>query len=95
MVIHGVPQLRGRPVQAVIGLAHFALRFLSPSVEVVQAVGRGHAALGARGNLGGDRPLTSRSTGHQKRTAFGSLRLRSGAGYHQRYVARRVKEALH
>ena len=26
-------------------------------------------------------PLTSRSTGRQKRTAFGSLRWRSGAGY--------------
>ena len=29
----------------------------------------------------GNRPLTRRSTGRQKRGAFGSLRLRSGAGY--------------
>src|SRR5690606_10678034 len=36
--------------------------------------GRGHAALSARRDLGGDRPLTSRSTGRQKLTAFGSLR---------------------
>jgi hypothetical protein len=43
--------------------------------------GRGHAALGVRRNHGGERPLTRRSTGRQKRGAFGSLRYRSGAGY--------------
>ena len=37
--------------------------------------------MGARLNHGGERPLTKRSTGRQKRTAFGSLRWRSGAGY--------------
>ena len=30
--------------------------------------------MGAKGDPGGDRPLTRRSTGRQKRTAFGSLR---------------------
>jgi hypothetical protein len=43
--------------------------------------GKGHAAVGVRRNHGGERPLTRRSTGRQKRGAFGSLRYRSGAGY--------------
>jgi len=37
--------------------------------------------VGVRRNHGGERPLTRRSTGRQKRGAFGSLRYRSGAGY--------------
>jgi hypothetical protein len=37
--------------------------------------------LGCQYKTTGNRPLTSRSTGRQKRGAFGSLRLRSGAGY--------------
>jgi len=43
--------------------------------------GRWHANFFARLNHGGERPLTRRSTGRQKRGAFGSLRYRSGAGY--------------
>jgi len=37
--------------------------------------------LGCQYKTTGNRPLTRRSTGRQKRGAFGSLRLRSGAGY--------------
>ena len=37
--------------------------------------------LGCQFKTTGNRPLTRRSTGRQKRGAFGSLRLRSGAGY--------------
>ena len=38
-------------------------------------------SIGCQYKIMGNRPLTSRSTGRQKRTAFGSLRWRSGAGY--------------
>ena len=79
--IHGVPRSWGRPSQTVIGAATFAFWFLSPSVELVQAVRERACGLGVRLNHGGERPLTRRSTGRQKRTAFGSLRYRSGAGY--------------
>ena len=72
--IHGVPQLWGRPSQTVIGRVAFAFWFLSPSVELVQAVRERACGLGVRLNHGGERPLTRRSTGRQKRTAFGSLR---------------------
>jgi len=49
--------------------------------ELVQGngVGRRGQCQGA-GNVN-TLPLTSRSTGRQKRTAFGPLRWRSGAGY--------------
>ena len=72
--IHGVPQFWGRPSQTVIGRVAFAFWFLSPSVELVQAVRERACGLGVRLNHGGERPLTRRSTGRQKRTAFGSLR---------------------
>ena len=72
--IHGVPQLWGRPSQTVIGPAAFAFWLLSPSVELVQAFRERACGLGVRLNHGGKRPLTRRSTGRQKRTAFGSLR---------------------
>ena len=36
--------------------------------------------------------ITRRSTGRQKRGAFGSLRWRSGAGYHQRYAMKLTRE---
>jgi len=71
----------GPPPQTVIGPVAFAFWFLSPSVELVQAFRERACGLGARLNHGGERPLTRRSTGRQKRTAFGSLRYRSGAGY--------------
>ena len=47
----------------------------------MQVVRERACGLGVRLNHGGERPLTRRSTGRQKRTAFGSLRWRSGAGY--------------
>ena len=58
----------------VIGSAAFAFWSLSHPLSWCKLSGRGHAALGAWLNQGGDRPLTRRSTGRQKRTAFGSLR---------------------
>ncbi|PSF07701.1 hypothetical protein C7H09_09360, partial [Marinobacter fuscus] len=49
MVIRGVPQLQGRPVQMVIGLSLFALWFLSPSVGLVQAVRERAFSVGCQG----------------------------------------------
>ena len=49
IVIHGEPQSRGCPVQMVSGLVRFALWFLSPSVEVVQAVRERAFRVGCRG----------------------------------------------
>jgi hypothetical protein len=68
--------------------AHSSCSFRLFGVLVPGAMGRAGAkyrewafGLGCQYKTTGNRPLTSRSTGRQKRGAFGSLRLRSGAGY--------------
>ena len=68
--------------------AHSLGSFRPFGVLVPGAMGRAGAkyrewafGLGCQYKTTGNRPLTSRSTGRQKRGAFGSLRLRSGAGY--------------
>ena len=69
----------------------FAFWFFSPSVELVQAVRERACGLGVRLNHGGERPLTRRSTGRQKRTAFGSLRCAPAPVTSALYRLRRVR----
>ena len=68
--------------------AHSLGSFRPFGVLVPGAMGRAGAkyrewafGLGCQYKTTGNRPLARRSTGRQKRGAFGSLRLRSGAGY--------------